>query len=104
MRRFIAALCIAAPVIGLAGTAIAAEPVGTSGSTFTDKVRCGHTNTFIDSGALTVANYYDGLEVCSSALGSRAFIQSNYKKPIYLPSYVHADVLNTHVLHLPLPF
>ncbi len=103
MRRLIAVSAFVALGLGVSGTALAAEPVGPSGSVFTDAVHCGHTNTFLDA-PVVVYNGYNGLEVCADALNTRAWVQSNYVQPIFLPDYVHADVYGTHVIHLDLPF
>jgi hypothetical protein len=104
MRRLIAVGAFVALGLGVTGSAMAAEPVGPSGSTFDGTtVTCGHTNTFLDA-PVVVYNGYNGLEVCSDTLNTRAWVQSNYVQPIFLPDYVHADVYGTHALHLDLPF
>jgi hypothetical protein len=103
MRRVVAVAAFAALAFGVGGQAFAAEPVGPSGSTFGGTVVCGHDNTFLDA-PVVVYNGYNGLEVCSDELGTRAIVQSNYVQPIFLPDYVHADAGNTHVIHLDLPF
>jgi hypothetical protein len=101
MRKVIAVAAFVLVSIGVAGPALA-DPVGPSGSTFNGVIVCGHTDTFLDA-PVVVYNGYNGLEVCADGV-ARAWVQSNYQQPIFLPDYVHADVASSHVLHLDLPF
>jgi hypothetical protein len=104
MRRLVAVSAFVLIGLGVGGQVSAAEPEGPSGSTFNGTtVTCGHDNTFLDA-PVVVYNGRNGLEVCSDEANTRAWVQSNYKKPIFLPDYVHADVYGTHAAHVDLPF
>jgi hypothetical protein len=104
MRRLVAIAAFVLLGVGVGATALAAEPVGPSGSTFDGAVVCGTNHNFLQA-PIVVHNDTEGAEVCSNELGTRVILQSNKRPtigPLHGPAYLHADVYNTHVLDLPL--